>query len=188
MSPIRIAANRRSCGHTKRRMLYLAAVFAAATAAPGNAASVHDILSSDRNFSIFRNAVDKAALMPRLRREAPVTLFLPSDQAMHDEGSAFLLRDVLVTDSNKERLLTTLSQHIHFGVKLIPSEISEHQLYTEDGGCIYVYRTGPSLRVGPEAVVTQYISADDGVIFVIDRLLWQPWYGGSHCPDPDELG
>jgi hypothetical protein len=46
-----------------------------------------------------------------------------------------------------------------------------------------VWRMGSAVRVGPEAVVTNYMAADNGMVFIIDRLLWQPWNDDSGCAE-----
>ncbi len=149
---------------------------------PTAALSVNAVLESKTEFSIFTNALKKSGLWDRIAAEDAVTLFVVPDKAMKDEGSAFLLEKVLVTKSNKERLFDLMSFHSLFGVRLSPDEIErEAKLNTSANSCLPVYRLGSGIRVGPEAVVTEYLFAENGVIFVIDRLLWQPWQDDGPC-------
>jgi uncharacterized surface protein with fasciclin (FAS1) repeats len=119
-----------------------------------------------------------------LQQEQSVTLFLPTDKALRDEGSAFLLEHVLLTTSNQERLQEVLSYHVYPGLQIDRDAVRDANLRSLRGACFPLYRLGSGLRIGPESVVTEYIRADNGAIFVIDRLLWQPWDGSSHCAGP----
>jgi uncharacterized surface protein with fasciclin (FAS1) repeats len=133
-------------------------------------------------FKIFSTALKKAGLWDRITSEDGVTLFVVSDKAMRDEGSAFLLEKVLVTRYNQQRLINLMSYHVYFGAPVLPRNIHrEVSLNPGTGPCLSVYRSGTSIRVGPEAVVTDMKLADGGIIYVIDRLLWQPWQDEEIC-------
>jgi len=133
-------------------------------------------------FKIFSTALKKAGLWDRITSEDGVTLFVVSDKAMRDEGSAFLLEKVLVTRYNQQRLLNFMSYHTYFGAPLLQNDIlREISLNPGTGPCLTVYRAGTSIRVGPESVVTDVKLVDSGIIYVIDRLLWQPWQAEASC-------
>lgn len=151
---------------------------------PVAAQSVSDILRENNNlttFSKFSKALDKGNLWEVLDSSKTVTVFVPSDSAIDIDGSAFLLEDVLVTPANHERLVDLLSYHIVLG--LIPdfnTAIHPINLETLANECLPVVRIGYSLKIGPEAFVTESLNGDNGQIYIIDRMLWQP-YEGSHC-------
>jgi uncharacterized surface protein with fasciclin (FAS1) repeats len=127
-------------------------------------------------FEIFLSALKKSGLVDRINSEDRVTLFIVPDKAMRDEGSAFLLEKVLVTKQNQQRLQALMSHHVGFGPVLLPDGIgSGTDIRTSAGGCLSVFKLGTGIRVGPEAVVTDVKHVDSGVIYIIDRLLWQPW-------------
>jgi uncharacterized surface protein with fasciclin (FAS1) repeats len=146
--------------------------------------AVHDVIDSDTQFRLFVAALKQTPLWNMLQQEQSVTLFLPTDQALRHEGSAFLLEHVLITPSNQERLQEVLSYHVYPGVQLDREAVRDANLHSLRGACFPLYRSGSGLRIGPEAVVTKHITADNGGIFVIDRLLWRPWDGSSHCAGP----
>jgi uncharacterized surface protein with fasciclin (FAS1) repeats len=133
-------------------------------------------------FKIFSTALKKAGLWDRIASEDGVTLFVVSDKAMRDEGSAFLLERVLVTRYNQQRLLKLMSYHVYFGTSLFPDKIRrEVKLNPGTGSCLSVDRSGTGIRVGPEAVVTDVKVVDGGILYVIDRLLWRPWQDEESC-------
>ena len=148
----------------------------AATAAP-----IDNLLESGE-FAIFSAALKQAGLWDRITSDDGVTLFLISDEAMRDEGSAFLLSEVLTTPSNQQRLVELMSYHVSFGGPLSPKEIAgEVMLRMSADACLPVFRLGTALRVGPEAAVVDIKTVDNGVVYLIDRLLWQPWQDESGC-------
>jgi uncharacterized surface protein with fasciclin (FAS1) repeats len=151
---------------------------------PAQPAPVHDLINSDTQFQLFAAALKQTPLWSMLQQEQSVTLFLPTDKALRDEGSAFLLEHVLIAHSNQERLQEVLSYHVFPGVQLDREGVRDANLRSLRGTCFPLYRSGSGLRIGPEAVVTSHITADNGGIFVIDRLLWRPWDGSSHCAGP----
>jgi uncharacterized surface protein with fasciclin (FAS1) repeats len=129
-----------------------------------------------------KTLLKKAGLWDRITSEDGVTLFVISDKAMRDEGSAFLLEKVLVTKYNQQRLLNLMSYHVYFGAPLFPNNIRrEVNLKLEMESCLSASRSGTGIRVGPEAVVTDVKLVDGGIIYVIDRLLWQPWQEEKSC-------
>lgn len=142
---------------------------------------VGDVLNSGE-FRIFSTALKKAGLWERIASGPEVTLFVVSDRSMRDEGSAFLLETVLVTKQNQQRLLSLMSHHISFGNRLLPNTIKGGvDIDTGAPGCLHVYTLGSAIRVGPEAVVTDVSHHGDAVVYVIDRLLWQPWEQEEGC-------
>lgn len=145
------------------------------------ATSINELLDSDE-FEIFSAALKQADLWDRITSEDGITLFLISDEAMRDEGSAFLLGEVLTTPSNQQRLVDLMSYHVSFSGPLSPGEIAaEVMIRMSADACLPVFRLGTGLRVGPEAVVVDVETVDSGIVYVIDRLLWQPRQDESGC-------
>ena len=157
---------------------------AALLAEPASAQPMDDLLAEQSEFSIFTNALRKSGLWEQIQTREAMTIFAISNKAMADEGSTFLLDKVLITESNQERLFNLMSFHTLFGTTLDPEAIhGEVKLDTARDSCLVVWRMGTAVRVGPEAVVTSYMSADNGVVYVIDRLLWQPWDDQRNCAE-----
>jgi uncharacterized surface protein with fasciclin (FAS1) repeats len=146
---------------------------------PVAAESIQNLLESDKQFGLFMAALKHTSFWHSLKPDAVVTMFMPSDEALKNEGTAFLLDTVLIAKRNKQRLDHVMSYRIYFDEHLVPEAISTLELRARNGECLLVYRAGTAIRVGPEAVVTKHLPADNGIIFVIDRLLLPPWKGGS---------
>jgi uncharacterized surface protein with fasciclin (FAS1) repeats len=144
-------------------------------------ASVQTLISSRRDLRIFAGAVQGTAIWSEMGKAESITLFVPSDRSLGREGSAFLLDKVLIAPSNRERLHQVLSYHIYVGLRLVPEDVEDRELVSMRGACFLLSRAGSGARIGPEAVVTDYIPANNGGIYVIDRLLWKPWNGNNSC-------
>lgn len=139
---------------------------------------------STGQFSIFSAALKKSGLLERMSSEDSVTLFVISDKALRDEGSAFLLGTVYMTKGSQRSLFNLMSYHVSFTTRLLPDEIPrEVKLGMSAGACLPIWKTGGAIRVGPEAVVTDVRRVDNGIVYVIDRLLWQPWQDEERCDD-----
>jgi uncharacterized surface protein with fasciclin (FAS1) repeats len=146
------------------------------------AASIGELLEQDSEFSIFVKALKKCSLWGRLAEGGSVTVFAPTDAAMRQEGSDFLLGTVLMTKWNEQRLSDLMSFHMTFNMRLDPESFDDAvALDTHAESCLRVRRIGTRIRVGPEAFVTRHLPADNGIVYVIDRLLWQPWQGDRRC-------
>lgn len=145
------------------------------------ALSIETVLNSGE-FGIFSAALKKSGLWERMTSENEVTLFIVPDEAMRDEGSAFLLEKVLQTKYNQQRLEDLMSYHVSLGEAVLPDQLqSEVMLSTAAGACLPLYRLGTGIRVGPEAVVTEVKLVGRGIVYVVDRLLWQPWRDEATC-------
>ena len=167
-----------------RLLAFLSGLSFSIFAVPAGAASVMERLQEDGNLSIFATAVQKAGLGDRLSGPGQITVFVPSNRAMRNEGSAFLLESVLLSDGNEGRLSDVVSHHVVQGLQLRAGAIAETKdIDTLSRSCLRIERFGSALKVGPEAVVTKRLAADNGVILIVDRMLWAPWQNASACED-----
>ena len=148
---------------------------------PAAALSIDKVLEAEE-FSIFTNALKKSGLWDRIAMEDAVTLFVVSDQAMKNEGSDFLIEKVMFTKPNEERLQNLMAYHLLIGSNILPEDAgNEIRLNTSVGSCLLVYRNASGMHVGPEAVVTGSVAVENGMVYMIDRLLWQPWENDGPC-------
>lgn len=182
--PASIASNSKKT----RMMSILFSVFAStmiAAAPPAGAKSLTALLESREDLSVFTNALKQSPLWEQVDSAETLTIFAPSNAGMREEGSSFLLEEVLVTKANKSRLLDRLALHLAPGVNLSSADIQlQAEINTLADFCVPMKKVGERIRIGPEAVVTEHIAAEDGSLYVINRLLWRPWDGGSHCDSP----
>ena len=165
----------------KRTMRAALAAALVAIASSAAAEPVKALLESNAELGVFTRALKQSGLWSGLEAGGPVTVFAPSDRALRDEGATFLLAEVLTTEPNRQRLSDVMAYHVHVGLSLSPEDISEHRIVAGDGTCFLLYRSGSAIRMGPEAAVVRHIAADNGGVYVIDRLLWRTWDGRDLC-------
>jgi uncharacterized surface protein with fasciclin (FAS1) repeats len=164
------------------RPVVVVLLWAFAAGAPGRAVSADlaQVISSDPRLTLFARAITRAGLAPTLREPGTIA-FLPSDKALVNEGSAFLLDNVLLTDANAGRLTDLVRHHIVRARRDAPKLNGRDQLQTLAGVPLVVTRVGTGLLVDCCAVVTDRIAAENGVVYVVDRLLWprdRRWQSG----------
>lgn len=147
------------------------AIFSGATTGPAAAASLYEEVSGDDRLTLFAGAVKQAGMAGMLKQGGPYILFIPSDQAMANEGSAFLLKGVLLTPANAARLKDLVSFHIVPAKGLNADEIDDEDLATMRGVPVHMERYGEARIVNGWAAVTERRQADNGVIYIVDRLL-----------------
>ncbi len=135
-------------------------------------ANLYQTVSAEKELSLFSNAVEQAGLSDKLKEAGPITLFIPSDQAMANEGSAFLLEGVLLTRSAAGQLTDLVLHHIVPAECLTADQLDSVVLPTLANVPLSVVRVGSGVVVGRSAVVTDRKVADNGIVYVIDRLLW----------------
>ena len=174
-------------------MRTLAVTLFAALAASGRAVSADlgEAVSTDERLTLFARAVVKTGVARTLREPGPYIVFAPADRFLANEGSAFLLDSVLLTDANAGRLADLVRHHIvrtHGGV-VAPS--GKDELQTLAGVPLVVTRVGSGLLVDCCAVVIDRIAVDNGLIYVVDRLLWprdRRWQPGVNWASGGALG
>ncbi len=159
-------------GKTISLVACLCALFLGGISPQAKSADLYQELAADDRLALFSNAVERAGLSETLKEAGPFTLFVPSDQAMINEGSAFLLERVLLTKSNTERLADLVLHHVVPARRLTPDQLDSVNLPTLADVPLRVDRLGKALVVGGWAVVTDRKVADNGIIYIIDRLLW----------------
>jgi uncharacterized surface protein with fasciclin (FAS1) repeats len=150
-------------------------LFTAITASSAGQAISEDLsqaISLDERTTLFANAVVKAELNDMLTEPGPFIVFIPSDKAMTDEGSAFLLNGVLLTESNAGRLADLVRHHVVRASDQTVKLSSDLELQTLANVPLDVARVGTGIVVGRHAVVTGRLIADNGIAYIVDRLLW----------------
>lgn len=147
------------------------AALAGVTAGGAAAGSLYEEVAADKRLTLFAGAMEQAGMADMLKQGGRYILFVPSDQAMANEGSAFLLRGVLLTPANAGRLKDLVSYHIVPADGLKPDEIRDEDLATMRGVPVQVTRYGKARMVNGWAAVTERREADNGVLYIVDRLL-----------------
>lgn len=160
--------------HRVRAIILAGALFAtlpSAMTGTAVAANLYEELAVDKRLTLFAGAMEHAGMADMLKQDGRYILFVPSDRAMANEGSAFLLSGVLLTPSNAGRLKDLVSYHIVPAGRLNAGEINDADLATMRGVPIHMARYGDAQMVNGWAAVTERKEADNGVLYIVDRLL-----------------
>ena len=145
--------------------------------------SVAEGLLDNPDSGLFVEALTKTELWQQIVETENVTVFVPSDTSLRNEGSAFLLEVVLLKAENTERLQDLIAQHVFPAQSDSSDMLPGPRTLTNDlGGCATIIPSGEkSVRVGPEAVVTGHKNYANGDVYTIDRLLWQSYDATVSC-------
>ncbi len=137
---------------------------------------VAEYLQSEPEYSIFVSALQKSGYWGEVKAAKAITIFVAGDIALRDEGSAFLLQEVLQKPENKSRLDELISLHVVAnGFALQQGTTQSEPVKTIAGSCLTIEYMNTAVRIGPEAVLKKSIAAENGLVYEIDRLLWLPY-------------
>jgi uncharacterized surface protein with fasciclin (FAS1) repeats len=113
-------------------------------------------------------AVKAAGLVETLQGKGPFTVFAPTDAAFAAIQSEV---DKLLKPESKEKLSKILTYHVVSG-KMKAADLKDGQeLTTVEGSKLKVMVKDGKVMVGNAKVTTADISASNGVIHVIDKVL-----------------
>ena len=128
-----------------------------------------DTAVSAGKFNTLVTAVKAAGLVDTLKGEGPFTVFAPSDEAFA-QLPAGTVEDLLKPE-NKDKLASILKFHVVPG-KVMSSDIAGKTMDTAtvQGGKLNVNATD-GVKINDATVVTADVSASNGVIHVIDKVL-----------------
>ena len=158
------------------RTLALASVFAlplAISATTAEAADIVDTAVAAGSFETLVAAVQAADLVDVLKGEGPFTVFAPTDEAFAalPEGTV----ENLLLPENRDQLVSILTYHVVPGeVMAKDAEGASVDLETVQGASVTVDGTGETVTVNGATVIDADITADNGVIHVIDAVIMPP--------------
>jgi len=158
-----------------RQKLISALLFAAllpAFASTGRAADLVEVIAANPKLTIFAAAIKSAGLTATLKEKGPLTVFAPTDEAFkHLPGKAL---DNLMKPESHDQLVKLVSYHVvlsrltakdmegkMFNVRTIMGK--EVEIDADD--------PGEGIRINKAKVSTQDVSADNGLVQVINRVL-----------------
>ncbi len=148
-----------------------AAMVAGTTFTPAQAAEMDivDTAVSAGSFNTLVAAVQAAGLAGTLKGKGPFTVFAPTDEAFAalPEGTV----ESLLLPENKDKLVSILTYHV-VPAKVMSSEIAgkRAKVLTVQGDRLSVNAKN-GVKVDSAKVVSADISATNGVIHVIDKVL-----------------
>ncbi len=149
--------------------LVVAPLLAGGVAAQSGPATVVDLAVGAKSFKTLTAALTQADLVDALRGSGPFTVFAPTDDAFAQlpEGAvAALLRP-----ENKDRLIALLKGHVVSGNISATRAVAAGSATTLAGSAIEFEIAKGALRVNGIRVVENDLTAGNGVVHVIDRVL-----------------
>ena len=132
------------------------------------AADIVDTAKSAGSFNTLLAAATAAGLVDTLKGAGPLTVFAPTDDAF-GALPAGTMEDLLKPE-NKEQLIAILSNHVVPGIVMSVDLKDDMTATTDQGGSITIEEYN-GLMVNDAHIVTADISASNGVIHVIDKVI-----------------
>lgn len=159
--------------HTRRVLLLSATLVSAwtlvACATTPAPATIADTALRTSQLSTFSKLMQDAGLVETLRGAGPYTAFAPSDEAF----KAVPAQTMAELAANKELLKAVLSYHVLPG-RVSAAEVKNASVKTVQGANLATAKAGTFVTV-EDALVTQAdITATNGVVHIIDKVLMPP--------------
>jgi uncharacterized surface protein with fasciclin (FAS1) repeats len=134
-----------------------------------------DIVSlavGNENLSTLVAAVKAAGLVETLQGDGPFTVFAPTNEAFAALPKGTL--ESLLLPENKDQLVSILTYHV-VGAKVMSTDLSNGQkAKTVEGDEIMVSINKKGVMINDAKVVAADISASNGVVHVIDKVILPP--------------
>jgi uncharacterized surface protein with fasciclin (FAS1) repeats len=140
---------------------------AAAQTTPAPAATIVQTAASAGNFNTLTALLERAGLAKMLEGNGPYTVFAPTDAAFAKVPKPTLAR----LARNKAALRSVLLYHVTKG-SLTAAQVTKHRsVPTLNGQRLAIRVRGDDVFVGRARVVTPDVTASNGVIHVINKVL-----------------
>jgi uncharacterized surface protein with fasciclin (FAS1) repeats len=130
-----------------------------------------EVLANDSSYSTLRQAVQAAGLESTLSGTSPVTVFAPNNEAFAALPQGTL--DRLLLPENKAQLQKVLSYHVVPG-SITSADIRPGEVNTAEGQAVTIASSGSGVTVNDATVSQPDITASNGVIHGIDKVLLPP--------------
>ncbi len=138
----------------------------AACASQPTPVTVAETLARTPNLSTLSKLVGDAGLTDTLKGQGPFTVFAPTDEAFKSVP-AKTLEDIA---KDPARLKAVLTYHVVAG-KTMAADVKNSSVKTVNGAQVALSKAGDFVTIEDAAVQTLDVSATNGVIHVIDRVL-----------------
>jgi uncharacterized surface protein with fasciclin (FAS1) repeats len=139
-------------------------------ASPAAAADIVETAVSNGSFKTLTAALQAAGLVETLKGKGPYTVFAPTDEAFKKLPAGTV--ETLLKPENKAQLQKVLAYHVVSG-NVMSGDLKGKttNAKTVEGSAVRIDASGNAVKVD-DAVVTQAdVSASNGVIHVIDRVI-----------------
>lgn len=131
--------------------------------------SIADTAARTPQLSTLNRLITQAGLGDTLRGPGPFTVFAPSDEAFK-AVSAKTLADL---GADKELLLSVLTYHVVPGA-MSSAMVKNGNVKSVNGANLALSKAGTIVTVEDAVVLTADVTATNGVVHVIDRVLMPP--------------
>ena len=131
--------------------------------------SVADTLARDPQLSTLSGLVQKAGLSDMLNTAGPFTVFAPTNEAF----KAVPAKTMDELGKNPAQLKEVLSYHV-LPARLASADVKTANAKTAQGANVALSRAGNFVTVEDAMVQTADISATNGVVHTVDRVLMPP--------------
>ena len=139
-------------------------------ASPAAAADIVETAVSNGSFKTLTAALQAAGLVETLKGKGPYTVFAPTDEAFKKLPAGTV--ETLLKPENKAQLQKVLTYHVVSG-NVMSGDLKGKttNAKTVEGSAVRIDASGNAVKVD-DAVVTQAdVSASNGIIHVIDRVI-----------------
>ena len=135
--------------------------------------SIVEVADANGSFDTLVSAIQTAGLEETLNAEGPYTVFAPTDEAFAElpEGTV----EKLVMPENREALGQILAYHVVAG-EVDAADIQPGALNTVEGSDVEVTVDPVGVTVNGANVLQPDVTADNGVIHVVDTVLLPPTF------------
>lgn len=154
----------------RRTLLVLGlASLAAGCATPRAPVTIAETAAATPQLSTLNRLVAEAGLAETLKSAGPFTVFAPSDEAFK-AVPAKTMQDLA---ANKELLKAVLTYHVIPG-KVAAADVKVGNVKTVNGANLALGKAGSFVTVEDAMVQQADVTASNGVVHVIDRVLMPP--------------
>lgn len=150
--------------------LALAAVPVAAQQTGSGAGTIVEVAVGAGQFKTLAAALEAAGLVETLQGAGPFTVFAPTDEAFAALPAGTL--EALLAD--REKLTAILTYHVVPGRVMAADVAGLESAATVNGAYISIEIANGAVMVGGARVLQADITASNGVIHVIDRVIIPP--------------
>ena len=156
----------------RRTLLALGSTLALATGCATTApepVNIADTAARTPSLSTLNRLINEAGLAETLRGPGPYTVFAPSDDAF----KAVPAKTMEELGKNKDLLKSVLAYHVVAG-KMTSADVKNGNAKTVQGADVALAKAGGFVTIEDAMVVQPDVTAANGVVHVIDRVLVPP--------------
>ena len=129
--------------------------------------TLQDVIDTDKRFTAFAAALEKAGLQSKLKEKGPLTIFAPTNAAF----SKMEPKDLEKLLAEGQRLKEVLRYHIMHGTYFRCAFSAQCPITTMNGRSVLVHMAKDIINVNDATASGAEIAAKNGVVYPIDTVL-----------------